>query len=61
MLIGGRVVAGLGTSGILNGAMLIVAECAPMQKRPGQFILLGLVNYCSANYSHSPHWDRHGP
>ena len=34
MLIGGRVIAGLGTSGILNGALLIVAECAPMQRRP---------------------------
>ncbi|KAL6713713.1 hypothetical protein ACLMJK_008205 [Lecanora helva] len=34
MLIVGRVIAGLGTSGILNGALLIVAECAPMQRRP---------------------------
>ena len=34
MLIGGRVIAGLGTSGMLNGALLIVAECAPMQRRP---------------------------
>lgn len=34
MLIGGRVVAGLGTAGMLNGALLIIAECAPMQRRP---------------------------
>lgn len=34
MLIVGRAIAGLGTSGILNGALLIVAECAPMQRRP---------------------------
>jgi len=40
MLIGGRVIAGLGTSGILNGAMLIIAECAPMQRRP---TLIGIV------------------
>ncbi|KAL8706038.1 MAG: hypothetical protein Q9201_000860 [Fulgogasparrea decipioides] len=40
MLIGGRVIAGLGTSGILNGALLIVAECAPMQRRP---TLIGIV------------------
>ncbi|OQV07341.1 hypothetical protein CLAIMM_11792 [Cladophialophora immunda] len=40
MLIGGRVVAGLGTSGVLNGIMLIVAECAPMQRRP---TLVGIV------------------
>ena len=36
MLIGGRVIAGLGTSGILNGALLIVAECTPMQRRPSR-------------------------
>lgn len=34
LLIVGRVIAGLGTSGMLNGAMLIVAECAPMERRP---------------------------
>ncbi|KAF2761484.1 putative MFS multidrug transporter [Pseudovirgaria hyperparasitica] len=36
MLIGGRVVAGVGTSGMLNGTMLIIAECVPMQKRPSR-------------------------
>ncbi|KAJ4302891.1 hypothetical protein N0V90_001782 [Kalmusia sp. IMI 367209] len=40
MLIVGRVIAGLGTSGILNGALLIIAECAPMHKRP---TLIGIV------------------
>lgn len=40
MLIVGRVIAGLGTSGILNGALLIIAECAPMQRRP---TLIGIV------------------
>ncbi|KAI4249995.1 MAG: hypothetical protein LQ352_005454 [Teloschistes flavicans] len=44
MLIGGRVVAGLGTSGIVNGALLIVAECAPMHRRPTLIgILMGIA------------------
>ncbi|TVY62266.1 Efflux pump mlcE [Lachnellula suecica] len=34
MLIGGRVVAGAGASGMLNGAMIIITECAPMERRP---------------------------
>lgn len=33
-LIVGRVIAGLGTSGIMNGALLIISEIAPMHKRP---------------------------
>lgn len=40
MLIAGRVIAGLGTSGILSGALLIIAECIPMQKRP---TMIGIV------------------
>ena len=35
MLIIGRAVAGLGASGIQNGAFTIIAECVPMAKRPG--------------------------
>ena len=34
MLIVGRTIAGIGTSGLLNGAMVIVAECVPLEKRP---------------------------
>ncbi|KIM97024.1 hypothetical protein OIDMADRAFT_44464 [Oidiodendron maius Zn] len=34
MLIAGRAVAGMGTSGMLNGALTIIAECVPMPKRP---------------------------
>ncbi|KAJ5641800.1 hypothetical protein N7490_005800 [Penicillium lividum] len=34
ILIVGRVIAGVGTSGILNGALLIIAECVPMHRRP---------------------------
>ncbi|KGO65250.1 Major facilitator superfamily domain, general substrate transporter [Penicillium italicum] len=40
MLIVGRAVAGLGTSGILNGAFTIIAGCVPMSRRP---TMLGLV------------------
>lgn len=35
MFIGGRAIAGMGTSGILNGAFTIIAGCVPMPKRPG--------------------------
>ena len=34
MLIVGRAVAGLGSSGIINGALTIIAACLPIQKRP---------------------------
>ncbi|KAL4787634.1 major facilitator superfamily domain-containing protein [Aspergillus varians] len=40
MLIVGRAVAGMGTSGILNGAYTIISGCVPMSRRP---TLLGLV------------------
>ncbi|PQE20977.1 MFS multidrug transporter protein [Rutstroemia sp. NJR-2017a BBW] len=34
MLIGGRVVAGAGASGMFNGSLIIISECAPMERRP---------------------------
>lgn len=34
ILIVGRAVAGMGTAGILNGALIIIAQCVPMEKRP---------------------------
>jgi len=34
MLIVGRAIAGMGTSGIQNGAFTIIAGCVPMAKRP---------------------------
>jgi MFS family permease len=37
MLIVGRAIAGMGTSGIMNGAFTIIAGCVPMAKRPGKF------------------------
>lgn len=35
VLIVGRVVAGLGASGIVNGAMTMLAGAVPMEKSPG--------------------------
>jgi hypothetical protein len=35
MLIVGRAVAGLGTAGLLNGGLTIVANSVPMERRPG--------------------------
>ncbi|KAK2595089.1 hypothetical protein QQS21_007174 [Conoideocrella luteorostrata] len=40
MLIVGRAVAGFGAAGIINGALTIIACCAPVEKRPS---LIGLV------------------
>lgn len=40
MLIVGRAVAGMGGSGILNGAFTIVSGCVPMSRRPTK---IGLV------------------
>lgn len=39
MLIVGRAVAGLGSSGLINGAFTIIAACVPLTKRP---IYLGM-------------------
>ncbi|RDW65075.1 putative HC-toxin efflux carrier TOXA [Coleophoma cylindrospora] len=49
MLIVGRAIAGLGSSGIMNGSYTIIACCVPMAKRPtligflGGFAQFGLV------------------
>lgn len=37
MFIVGRAIAGIGTSGIINGAFTIIAGCVPMEKRPSKF------------------------
>ena len=39
-----RAVAGLGASGLLNGALSIIAAIAPMHKRPGRLGLTPLLN-----------------
>ena len=36
MLIVGRAIAGMGGSGLANGALTIIAACAPLAKRPGR-------------------------
>jgi MFS family permease len=36
MLIIGRAVAGMGTSGLTNGGLTIIAAVAPLQRRPGE-------------------------
>lgn len=44
MFIIGRVVSGIGGSGIQNGAMTIIAACSPLEKRP---TLIGsLMGFC---------------
>ena len=43
MLIIGRAVAGLGGSGLMNGALTIIGAAAPIHKRPGMFLWLLLV------------------
>ncbi|KAI0023437.1 efflux pump [Xylariomycetidae sp. FL0641] len=45
MLIVGRAVAGLGASGIINGAITIISSCAPFEKRPVASLVnqIGLV------------------
>ncbi|KAJ5591582.1 MFS multidrug transporter [Penicillium hispanicum] len=40
MFIVGRAIAGIGTSGIINGAFTIIAGCVPMERRPS---MLGIV------------------
>ncbi len=45
MLIVGRAVAGMGGSGLSNGAITIIVACVPLAKRPGE-----LSHYkCSAS------------
>ena len=42
MLIVGRAVAGLGGSGIQNGALTIISACVPLEKRAGMRIFVTL-------------------
>jgi MFS family permease len=45
MLIGGRAIAGLGASGMMNGGMTIIAGAVPLQKRPGMLWLTLVPDY----------------
>ncbi|KKK15331.1 hypothetical protein P175DRAFT_0480132 [Aspergillus ochraceoroseus IBT 24754] len=42
-LIVGRAVAGIGVAGIFSGAMVIIAMCVPLAKRPAVFGMFGMV------------------
>ena len=43
MLIVGRAVAGMGSAGLVNGALTIIAGCVPMPKRPAMIgIMMGV-------------------
>ena len=46
MLIVGRAIAGMGSSGLYNGTFVIIAGCIPMAKRPSMVLLtmLGLFD-----------------
>jgi MFS family permease len=39
MLIVGRAISGMGGSGLVNGALTIIAACVPLQKRAGMLLL----------------------
>ena len=44
MLIVGRAVAGMGSAGLVNGALTIIAACVPLEKRPMNLgILMGIA------------------
>lgn len=47
MLIIGRAVAGMGSSGLANGAMTIIANAAPLHKRPA---ILGVAMSGTLNH-----------
>jgi MFS family permease len=50
MFIVGRAVAGMGGSGIMNGAFTIVAVCIPMEKRAGTANFSSLLEQLLMNY-----------
>ena len=45
MLIVGRAVAGLGGSGLMNGALTIFNSCIPPHKQPGKLVSHHLSSY----------------
>jgi hypothetical protein len=66
MLIGGRAIAGLGASGLMNGGMTIIAGAVPLEKRPceipGSSELCSCcriaVLICSCSIYRAPPWNR---
>jgi MFS family permease len=49
MFIVGRAIAGLGASGLTNGALTIIAAIAPMHKRPGTLLRMNCHGNANAN------------
>lgn len=45
MLIIGRAIAGMGSSGIQNGVLTIIAAAVPLEKRPGVFNIIFFDGY----------------
>jgi MFS family permease len=46
MLIVGRAVAGIGASGLMNGALTIIAACSPLEKRASKASILLSKDSC---------------
>jgi MFS family permease len=57
MLIIGRAVAGLGASGLTNGALTILAAAVPMHKRPGKFFSYYRKENANVEPSNDGHYD----
>lgn len=55
MLIIARAVAGLGSAGLINGALTIVAACVPLEKRAGDASAIQSQDYLLT--IHSLHWN----
>jgi MFS family permease len=51
MLIVARAIAGLGSSGLINGALTIIANCIPLEKRAGKAISYKLCEPMLTNHS----------
>ena len=49
MLIIGRALAGMGSSGLLNGGMTMIAGAVPLEKRPGKSVTHAISSRNFAN------------
>lgn len=47
ILIIGRVIAGMGSAGIMSGGLTIIAGSVPLEKRPGLFDLTSFFNFAT--------------
>lgn len=61
MLIVGRAIAGLGGSGLQNGALTIISACVPLQKRAGMAMFSSFYsNTLLTSSSRSTPWIHDG-